>query len=536
MKKRFRDYFVNLLIPSFVFGSITGVATAVVISLYKLIAGEVIELSGEVYSMLRSSPVWLFAAVPVLFLLAWLFAFIYRKLPNLGGGGIPTSIGVLRGILPMSAWKNLVGIFTMSLTSFFIGVPLGNEGPSVQMGTAVGKGCVRTLARKKYWAWERYSMTGGACAGFSVATGAPISGILFAVEEAHQRISPMIIIVSATSVMFAEITSQLLASLLPIHTSLFDKLSLLTLSPRDIWLPITVGIIVGTAAVLFLKYYRVIRKLVLLIKKKAGKIGDVAVIFAAFLITVILGLVDGSFISTGHHLMLSLFEDNPAIWFLVIVLLVRATLTLFANTSGVTGGLFVPILTLGALLSAIVSGFFIDVCGMSEEYGTVILVLGITSCISAMMKMPLTSIVFAIEALSSFENTLFIIVVAVVSYIITEFFGVQSITDVVVENRAEAIHEGKKAHIAEAFVTVKAGSFAVGKQIRDIFWPNNLFVLSVKFSTRNHVEVDEHGGKAIRAGDVLHVRYSTFDPTATLEELVAIVGDQKIEEIAVTSV
>ena len=61
-------------------------------------------------------------------------------------------------------------------------------------------------------------------------------------------------------------------------------------------------------------------------------------------------------------------------------------------------------------------------------------------------------------------------------------------------------------------------------------------MLSVKFSTRNHVEVDEHGGKAIRAGDVLHVRYSTFDPTATMEELVAIVGDQKIEEIAVTSV
>ena len=72
----------------------------------------------------------------------------------------------------------------MSLLSFLMGVPLGNEGPSVQIGTAVGRGTTRIALRKRF-AWDRYSMTGGACAGFAVATGAPISGILFAVEEAH---------------------------------------------------------------------------------------------------------------------------------------------------------------------------------------------------------------------------------------------------------------------------------------------------------------------------------------------------------------
>ncbi len=532
MKKRFRGYFVNLLIPSFVFGSITGVATAVVISIYKLLAGYVIELSGEAYAALRTAPLWLLLVFPALFLLAWLFAFIYRKAPNLGGGGIPTSIGVLRGILPMSSWKNLVGIFTMSLTTFLIGVPLGNEGPSVQMGTAVGKGCVRTLARKKYWAWERYSMTGGACAGFSVATGAPISGILFAVEEAHQRISPMILIVSATSVMLAQLTSNILSSFLPIQTTLFPSLTLRALSARDVWLPVVIGMVVGIFAVLFLNYYRVIRKFTKLFK---GKMADVCLIFAVFAVTALFGLASDSFVSTGHHLMLSLFEGNIAVYALVIILLVRATLTLFANNSGITGGLFVPILALGALLSAIISGALVDLCGLSEEYATVILVLGITACISAMLKMPLTAIVFAIEALSSFENSVFIIVVAVVSYVITEFFGVQSISDVVVEHRAESLYRNKVPHVAEAFVTVAQGSFAVGKQIRDIFWPNNLFVLSVKFAKNDHVEVDGHGGKAIRAGDVLHVRYSTYDPSATIEELLAIVGEQEVTEIEVAN-
>ena len=527
MKKRFRNYFIQLLVPSFVFGSITGIATAIIICLYKLAAGYVIDLSGEIYSAIRTAPIWLLLVLPTLFLLASLFAFIYRKDPNLGGGGIPTAIGVLRGIFPMKSLKNLIGVFTMSLATFLVGVPLGNEGPSVQMGTAVGKRCVRTLVKKRHWAWERYSMTGGACAGFSVATGAPISGILFSIEEAHQRISPMILIVSATSVMFAEFTARIISSFLPIHTELFPKLSLITLSARDVWLPILVGTLVGVFAVLFLRYYKVMRKFTKLIKKPLGKMADVIIIFAVFVITLVLGLVSESFVSTGHHLMLSLFEENIALYVLVIILLVRATLTLFANTTGITGGLFVPILALGALFSAMISGVLVDGFGLGGEYATVILVLGITACISAMMKMPLTSIVFAIEALSSFENALFVIIVAVVSYIITEFFGVNSITDVVVEHRAESIQHGGKSKVMEAFITVKAESFAVGKQIRDILWPSNLFVLSVKFISNDHIEVDGHGGMAIRSGDVIHVRYLTNDPERTKEELCAIVGEQE---------
>ena len=529
MKERFKNYFVNLFVPSFVLGSVTGIITAVVICFYKLCATYIIELSGKGYELLRATPIWLAAVLPVLFLVALCFAKIYRKNPDLSGGGIPTSVGALRGLLPVNGLKTLIGIFTMSITSFLIGVPLGNEGPSVQMGTAVGKCCVRSLA-KKHWAWERYSMTGGACAGFSVATGAPISGVLFAVEEAHQRISPMLLTVSATSVMFAEMTAELLSSVLPIHTLIFPKMSLMSLTPRDCWLPIVIGVSVGVFAVLFLKYYHLIRHVIRRIKKK---IPNVYLIFAVFAVTVILGLFSSSFISTGHDLMLSLFDGGAAIHILLIVLLVRATVTLFASSVSISGGLFVPILALGALFSSVIGQIMVSLFGVSSEYLTIILVLGITACISAMMKMPLTAIVFAVEALSCYGNVLYVVAVAVVSYIITEFFGVKSINDSVIEHRVENLHKGAEATVSEAFITVNPGSFAVGKQVRDIFWPSNLFILSIKYVTNDHVEVDERGGIAIRAGDVLHVRYSTYDSKETLRELFAIVGEQEIDEIRV---
>ena len=113
---------------------------------------------------------------------------------------------------------------------------------------------------------------------------------------------------------------------------------------------------------------------------------------------------------------------------------------------------------------------------------------------------------------------------------------VKSINDSVIEHRVESMHEGMEAHVAETFVTVQPDSFAVGKQIRDILWPHNLFVLSMKFSHGDHIEVDEHGGKEIRAGDVLHVRYSTYDTEKTLEGLLAIVGEQPIEETEVDQI
>ena len=516
--------------PSFIFGSVTGVTTAVVICLYKLCATYVIELSMSGYERLREAPIWLILVVPALFLTACLFARVYRKYPNMKGGGIPTSIAALRGILPIHGLRNLVGVFTISLSMFLLGVPLGNEGPSVQMGTDVGKMCMRSFP-KRSWAWERYTMTGGACAGFAVATGAPISGILFSVEEAHQRISPMLLMVSATSVMVAKLTTDLLCRILPIHAELFVHLSLIALTPRDVWIPFTVGIAVGLFAVLFLKYYYVIRGVAQRILK--SKMADTMLIFTVFILTLIFGLFSKSFISTGHDLMLSLFDGNKVILVLLMILFIRSTLTLLANSAGLTGGLFVPIMTLGALISAIIGRALVSVLGIEHNYFVIILVLGITACIAAMMKMPLTAIVFAVEALGCYENVIYVIVVAVVSYVITEFFGVKSINDVVIEHRTESLHEGEEAVVAEVFLTVLPGSFAVGKQIRDIFWPSNTFVLSVKSAHSHHAEVDGHGGRDIHAADVLHVRYSTYDQEQTVEALLAIVGEQEIEIVAV---
>ena len=251
MSKHSKNYILNLIFPAFIFGGVTGILTGAVISLYKLCAEHVIHFSAHTYEKLREHMLYVPIVLVAFAAIAALLHLIYKKCPELKGGGIPSSIGISRGLLAFKWTRTLIGTFVLSLVTFLTGIPLGNEGPSVQIGTAAG-GITQYSSDKKHKAWGRYLMTGGACAGFSAATGAPISGILFSIEEAHQRISPMIILVSSISVMFCRLTMELLCPLFGVGLSLFPGIEPMAMGLQDIWLPILIGISMGFFAVLFL--------------------------------------------------------------------------------------------------------------------------------------------------------------------------------------------------------------------------------------------------------------------------------------------
>lgn len=426
--KKTKTFLLNLIIPAIAFGAITGVLTSAVIMLYKLLAKYVIALSHDGYDFFRNKLYFIPLILIGLYLIALVFSYFYKKNLRIRGCGIPTSIAILRNIVTFKWLRTLLGVFFMSLTSFLIGVPLGNEGPSVLMGTAIGKGSA-SFIEKKHPTWSNYAMTGGACAGFAVATGASVSGVLFAVEEAHHRISPMILIVSSVAVLTAQILSQIFSPLLGISISLFPSFSVATLSVADVWIPLVMGVVFGLFAVLFLKYYRATAKF---FNVRLRKIPHHVKIFFVFALTLAFGLVSFSFVSTGHEIFSLLLEKNVAFYGLIILLLVRMSLMLFANTNRVTGGVFLPILAIGAILASLLGQGMQAVFGLPNEYCTAILVIGISASMSSMMKMPLTAIVFSLEVFGCVGNILHLIIVVAVSYIITEIFNVKGINETIV--------------------------------------------------------------------------------------------------------
>lgn len=410
--------------------AVVGTAASVLICLYKFLIKYIIAFAKSGYAFMREH---LWAVLPMAVVMlgaALLFARIYRKVPDLKGGGIPISICAIRSLTPFDGIKNLIGVFGLSLCSFLFGLPLGNEGPSVQMGTAMGDLVSRIFGKKE----RVQNMTGGACAGFTVATGAPISGILFAVEEAHKKVSGKIIATAAVSVLFAALTSELLSPVLGVSKGLFEAVTLPTLSAKELWLPLACGVVLGLFSVLFLHYYRLLDTLS---NKKAGAVPHFIKLFVIFVLTLGVGLYSFDMISTGHDLVHHLGEGNMALYLTVLILLVRTTLTLGANANGVTGGIFLPLLALGATAAAILANLCVSL-GMSGSYYLLIVMLGIVGCVAGMMKMPLTAVVFAVEALSLHANLLSVIITATVTFVITELFRVESITEIIVERKEKA--------------------------------------------------------------------------------------------------
>ncbi len=519
-KKKRKFSFINLFFPTIVLGAVTGIMTSCIVNLYKFAAKHVIHFSEEVYASLGERP-WIIPVVLIaLAVIALLIVFVQRKEPDLKGSGIPTAIAALRGMISLKWLRNLVGSFVLSLLSFLIGVPLGSEGPAVQMGTAVGGG-VSKLWEKKHKAWERYSMTSGACAGFAVATGAPVSGVVFAIEEAHRKISPMLLLSSASSVLFAGITTEVLAPVLSVSRTLFPFHKLPVLSVRELYVPVIAALSCGAFAVVFLKMYKQLDNFY---NKKLGNAAPYLKILAIFVFTFIAGAISVDFISTGHELVLHLFDSSVPLLCLSAVVVIRTALTLSANSNGITGGTFIPLLAIGAAFSALVAKVGMGFFGLDSKYYVIFLVFGLISCISAMMKMPLTAVVFAVEALGCGENIVYVILVAMVSYLITEIFAVKSVSDIALEKREEAYFSDGNMKMFEMSVTVSEGSFAAGRDASDILWPHGVTVIYIEHK-------EEAAGGAIFAGDVLKLRCTSNDENALKNELYAIVGEQRKESV-----
>lgn len=522
MKSNRLTFIKNILFPCVGLSAVTGILTGITIVLFKLVTTYVINLSGWIYSTVRETPAYLPLLIAGAALIGALVAAILKYEPSCQGGGIPTSIGILRGIITFRWLRNLLSVFISATMTYLVGVPLGTEGPSVQMGTAIGRGTVRAIARKNL-AWDRYIMTGGSCAGFATATGAPLTGIFFAFEEAHRRFSPMIFIASASAVVSAVATSDFLGGILGVHHALFDLTVHSILPPRFVWSALLCGAVCGVIAIAFGELYRRFGDIV---SKRLKKVSLYIKIPIIFLSTALIGFACNELIGTGHGLIESLLEGEGVWYLLLLYLAVRMLLLVIATNAGVTGGLFIPSLAFGALIGALLANAFIGLELLPEKYYVLMITVGMASFLSASSRTPITAIAFSIEALGGLSNLLPMIAGITVAYLVIEVSGMPSFTESVVEKRAARETIGKTPTVVDTHVTVQRGAFAVEKEVRDILWPPTCTVLSI---TKGAAHLS--GGDAfILPGDVLHLHYRTYDEHKTQTLLESIVGKQESTE------
>lgn len=190
-------------------GALVGIVAGALVGAYRFVlsgAERLLRLATGFLATVPGGPVAWFAALAVLFLLVrWLV----RLAPATKGSGIPQIEAEALGHGSGSWPRAMAAKFCEGALVALAGLSLGREGPSVQLGglggTAVSKAVGATEGER------RLLVTCGAGAGMAAAFQAPLTGVMFAIEEIHRSFSaPLVIGTMASSVTAVFLVNQLL--------------------------------------------------------------------------------------------------------------------------------------------------------------------------------------------------------------------------------------------------------------------------------------------------------------------------------------
>lgn len=404
-------------------GLAVGLGAGISISIFRyLLAGSEI-LRPVIYHNLREALAdgqwqWLALYILSFIIIAYLLKLIVAREPMCTGSGIPQIKGILQGDMSMRwfsvLWSKIIG----GVLAIGAGMSLGREGPSVQIGACVGQGLSQTSRRTGFE--SRILMTAGAGAGLAAAFNAPLAGVIFGLEEMQKTISPALLLTGITaSITAATITEVVfgmspvfsMGYLLPLPLNLFDVL-------------VAAGIVIGLLGRLFniaLAYsLNTYSKLGLSGMKKP---------LVPLALAGILGFVLPEILGGGNLLVDSLVVTDYTIGFLCLLFVGKFLFTMICFGSGVPGGIFLPMLVLGAAGGAVLAKLLVLAGLLPAMYYADIIVFGMAAYFSAVVKSPVTGSILILEMTGSFQHMLALLVVSLTAYVISDLTGGRPVYD-----------------------------------------------------------------------------------------------------------
>lgn len=373
----------------------------------------------KILSYIKGNPFRCAVWFLILMALAWIVGRLVKWEPMISGSGIPQVEGEVSGRLSQNWKRVLPAKFAGGFLCMLGGLSLGREGPSIQLGAMAGQGISRALGRGKRE--EKFLMTCGASAGLSAAFHAPLAGMMFAVEEIYKTFSiPILLPVMTASVTADYIASHILGLDPVFHFQITEYL------PQNYyWLLILLGILVGVSGVFYnwgmLKAQELYRKIPFL--KETGRL------LIAFLTAGVLGLVMPSVLGSSSGLIVSLTKGEMVLGMVVLTLVAKFLFSAVSFGSGAPGGIFFPLLILGALLGAVFAMTGAEFFGLDPVYINNFVLLGMTGFFTAIVRAPLTGIILLFEMSGSISQMLSLSIVSVTAYIVATLMRSEPIYD-----------------------------------------------------------------------------------------------------------
>jgi len=360
-------------------------------------------------------------------LAAWL---VRRFSPYASGSGIPQVEAALTGDLPPAPPRLLPVKFFGGLLAIGAGMALGREGPSVQMGAVVAHVVGKWFRRS--WPDARTLLAAGAGAGLAVAFNAPIAGAIFVLEELVRRLATRIAIAALGASSTAILVSRLFLGDAPdfqvaVSAQAATATGPLPYAVAAVWpLFFALGVVAGIAAAL---YNRTILGAISLAARLDQRCPVEIQAAAIGALVGVVGWFSPGLVGGGDDITQRLLTSGAALGMIPLAFLVRFGLGAACYAARTPGGLFAPLLVLGAQLGLLCGALAHAAFPSLGIEPAAFAVVGMAAFFTGVVQAPVTGIVLVTEMTAAFATLLPMLAACFAAMVAANLLGAAPIYD-----------------------------------------------------------------------------------------------------------
>jgi CIC family chloride channel protein len=365
------------LVLTLLIGALTGLAVVAFIVLTERLGMRLYPVGGAA---------WRRVLMPVSGSLAMGYL-LYRYFPNARGSGVPQTKAALYAHDGFISLRTVLGKFGCTAATLASGIPLGREGPSVQVGAGIASVLGRWLGLRPEKVKALIPV--GAAAAVAAAFNTPMAAVLFALEEVVGDMHAPVL----GSVVLASATSWAVLRLLLGNNPLFHVPQYELVHPLEFGIYAVLGVAGGFLSVAFTKLLLGIRKRFLLLPRSTRwwhpVVGGVMVGLMGWFVPQVLGV--------GYSYVGQALNGSMALKLMVLLVVLKLFAITTSYASGNAGGIFGPSLFLGAMLGGAIGTVAHHLLpGYTAAPGAYALV-GMGALFAGVVRAPMTSVLMIFE-------------------------------------------------------------------------------------------------------------------------------------------
>src|ERR1700756_5473959 len=332
------------------------------------------------------APAWRRLVVPIVGSLSMGFL-LFKYFPDARGSGVPQTKAALYAREGRITMRTVFGKFFCTSATLASGIPLGREGPSVQVGAGIASVIGRRLGLRP----EKVKalLPVGAAAAIAAAFNTPLAAVLFALEEIVGDLHAPVL----GSVVLASATSWGVLRLLLGNSPLFKVPQYQLVHPAEFAVYAVLGVAGGLVSVAFTKLLLSMRERFLRLPQKTLWFQPVA----GGLLVGVLGWFVPQVLGVGYEYVGYALNGNMALKLMALLVVLKLLTVTTSYASGNAGGIFRPALFIGAMLGGTVGTVAHHLFPAYTATPGAYALVGMGAVFAGIVRAPMTSVLMIFE-------------------------------------------------------------------------------------------------------------------------------------------